>query len=74
MVCWLNIVLEVFYRGELNSRRTTVSLTCPYCAQSGFIPRTLLAHCADKHSQPSKAPQVVVCKSLFLVTIRSFLD
>ena len=59
------LVLEFFYTGETSGRRGASSLTCPYCAQAGFTPRTLMAHCIEKHSAssvPSKTDQVVVCK------------
>ncbi|CAF1439061.1 unnamed protein product [Adineta ricciae] len=55
---------ELFYSGESTSRRTAVSLTCPHCGLSGFIPRTLLTHCVEKHSSTSvqnKNSQVVMC-------------
>ncbi|CAF0723011.1 unnamed protein product [Adineta steineri] len=55
---------ELFYAGESISRRTVVSLTCPHCGLSGFIPRTLLTHCIEKHSSTSiqnKNSQVVMC-------------
>jgi hypothetical protein len=67
----LNIIfqfyfLEIFYAGESIPRRTVVSLTCPHCGIAGFIPRTLLTHCVEKHSSISlqdKNSQVVVCKT-----------
>jgi hypothetical protein len=49
--------LELFYSGESIPHRTIVSLTCPYCCQSGFIPNTLLIHCLEKHSD-NKTSQV----------------
>lgn len=65
-------VLEIFYAGETIPRRTAVSLTCSHCGLAGFIPRTLLTHCVEKHSSAStsnKNNQVVVCKTLFFVVI-----
>ncbi len=60
------IILEIFYAGETVPRRTAVSLTCPHCGLGGFIPRTLLTHCLEKHpSTPAqdKHSQAVVCKT-----------
>ena len=59
-------VLEIFYRGDSMARQFAVSLTCPYCAQSGFIPQTLLSHCVEKHSATMKANQIVVCKIFYV--------
>ncbi|CAF1207640.1 unnamed protein product [Adineta steineri] len=53
---------ELFYAGESISYRTIVSLTCPYCGQSGFLLHTLLRHCLEKHSLiSSDTNQVVMC-------------
>ncbi|CAF0780337.1 unnamed protein product [Rotaria sordida] len=55
---------ELFYAGESIPRRTVVSLTCPHCGISGFIPRTLLIHCVEKHpsvSPQTKNSQAVMC-------------
>ncbi|CAF0992792.1 unnamed protein product [Rotaria sp. Silwood1] len=46
---------ELFYAGETIPRRSVVSLTCPHCGLAGFISRTLLMHCVEKH--PSTSPQ-----------------
>jgi hypothetical protein len=57
--------LELFYAGESIPYRTIVSLTCPYCSLSGFIPRTLLTHCLEKHpiiSSENETCQIVVWK------------
>lgn len=65
----ISCYLELFYAGELISYRTIVSLTCPYCGQSGFISHTLLLHCLEKHSlmlSENKTNQAVVCKLLRL--------
>lgn len=43
------LCLDLFYGGETIVHRSIVSLTCPYCADVGFLPRTLFTHCLDKH-------------------------
>lgn len=66
---FINIILELFYAGEPIPRRTVVSFTCPHCGLAGFIPRTLLIHCVEKHPSPSsqtKTAQAVVCKTLLI--------
>jgi len=65
------LYLELFYAGESISHRTIVSLTCPYCGVSGFIPHTLLRHCLEKHSiisSDNNTSQVVVCITFLLFT------
>ncbi len=60
------LFLEIFYGGETIARRTVVSLTCSHCGLAGFIPRTLLTHCLEKHPSTSvqdKNTQAVVCKT-----------
>jgi hypothetical protein len=67
---YLSFVLEIFYGGESIARRTIVSLTCSHCAVSGFIPRTLLTHCVEKHSTQTKTAQAVVCKTFLFSRIK----
>ncbi|CAF2545143.1 unnamed protein product [Rotaria sp. Silwood2] len=55
---------ELFYAGETISSRSVVSLTCPHCGTAGFISRTLLIHCVEKHpsgSPQTKNTQTVMC-------------
>lgn len=60
--------LDLFYTGENLAHRSIVSLTCPHCNRSGYLPRTLLVHCIEDHSQltnhqdPNSTKQLVVCK------------
>ena len=66
-------LVEIFYAGETISRRTVVSLTCSHCGQAGFIPRTLLTHCIEKHPStavPDKNNQAVVCKTFISLSYR----
>ena len=59
--------LDLFYAGETIPHRSIVSLSCPYCAELGFLPRTLLKHCSEQHSTISMdnlTKQLVVCKTL----------
>ncbi|CAF3573986.1 unnamed protein product, partial [Rotaria socialis] len=73
MQCLLtDTAFELFYAGESIPRRTVVSLTCPHCGLSGFIPRTLLLHCAEKHlSTETKSTQTVMCPICVTSTVHS---
>lgn len=53
--------LELFYSGESIPYRTIVSLTCPYCCVSGFIPHTLLTHCLENHSDNKTSQICPIC-------------
>ena len=50
--------IELFYSGESIPYQTIVSLTCPYCSLSGFIPQTFLKHCLEKHSNNNKISRI----------------
>ncbi|CAF4229776.1 unnamed protein product [Rotaria magnacalcarata] len=73
MQCLLtDTAFELFYAGESIPRRTVVSLTCPHCGLSGFISRTLLLHCAEKHpSTEAKSTQTVMCPICVTSTVHS---
>jgi hypothetical protein len=55
------LYLELFYSGESIPYRTIVSLTCPYCCVSGFIPHTLLTHCLENHSDNKTSQMCPIC-------------